>query len=323
MTLDLIDRKILYELDLDARTPTTQIAKKLKLGRERTNYRINNLIRNGVIRKFVTMVNPAKFGFSAYKLFLKFQNTSAEKDAQIFLWLTDNDFIYWVASCKGRWDVNLTVFARTINHFEEIMSDFFTKYGEFISEQEFNTTLEVGIMSKDWLLPEKKLLSATVIFGGDNKDVLLTKFELELLKYVANNGRKHIAEIASHLKSSQRIVQYHLNNLEKRGVILGYTTSLNLEILNKQFFKAIVYFKSFNQNIKKKVAEYCKTSPNIGFYIFCIGSWPVELEIIVNDNKEFYQVMDSFRTQFPEMKNYEFIIFPKEYKFGWVPECYK
>lgn len=308
--------------DLNARISTTQLAKKLKIGRETTNYRINNLVKKGVIRKFVTMTNPAEFGYSVYKMYIKFQNLTKEKEKEIFGWLAGNEYIYWIVSCKGKWDTNFAVFARTINHFDEIMSEFFEKYGESIIDQEINTTLDVRIMSKDWLL-EKKLISKAVRFGGDYKDIGLDKKDLELLKILANNGRMSANEIAKKMKSTARIVLYRMKELEKKKVILGYTTSLNLDILDKQFFKSVVYFKTINKNLKKKIIEYCKHDKNIGFLIFCVGSWPVELELIVDDNKQFYEVMERFQQNFPEMKGYDFLIFPKEYKFNWVPLCYK
>ena len=155
-TLDLIDRKILHELDINARIPTTQLAKKLRQTREKINYRLSNLQKEGYIRKFVCMINPSKFGYSIYKLFFKFQNLSKEREKEVFDWLVNNKYIYWVASAKGKWDVNITIFAEDINHFDEIMSEFHTKYGTYIQEQEFNTTLTAGILIKDWLLPEQE-----------------------------------------------------------------------------------------------------------------------------------------------------------------------
>jgi len=100
--LDLIDRKVLCELDLNSRTPVTKIAKKLKQSRERINYRINNLIKTGVIRKFVTMINPAKLGYSIYKMFFKFQNVTKQIEQEIIDWFVNDNYIYWVANTKGR-----------------------------------------------------------------------------------------------------------------------------------------------------------------------------------------------------------------------------
>ncbi len=321
--IDLIDRKILYQLDLDARIPTTVLAKTLRIGRETANYRINNLVKRGIIRKFVTMSNPAKFGYSVYKMYIKFQNINKEKEKEILSWLSNNEFIYWIADCQGKWDLNFSVFARTINHFEEIMSEFFEKYGEFISEQEFNTTLKVGIMNKGWIVPEIKETKKVIYFGGEYQDIGLDSVDLELLKILANNGRLSANDLAHKINSTARIVLYRMKELDKKGVILGYSTSLDLDILNKQFFKAMLYFKIFNKSIKNKIIEYCRNNKNIGFFIFCVGSWPVEIEIIVDNNKQFYEVMDHFQETFPEMRGYDFIIFPKEHKFDWVPQCYR
>ena len=150
--IDKIDRKIIYELDINARIPVTQLSRKLHLSREKVNYRINNLVKKGIIRKFVTMINPTKLGYSVYKMFFKFQNLDKEKEKQMISYLTKNDYIYWIASAQGRWDLNMTIFAKDINHFDEILSDFVSKYGKYILEQEFNTTLKIGILSKNWIL---------------------------------------------------------------------------------------------------------------------------------------------------------------------------
>ena len=60
-TLDIIDRRILYELENDARIPITQLAKKLRQSREKLNYRLSNLQKEGYIRKFVCMINASRF----------------------------------------------------------------------------------------------------------------------------------------------------------------------------------------------------------------------------------------------------------------------
>ncbi len=43
MKLDLLDKKILYELDINARQTSTQLSKKLKRSRNVIEYRINRL----------------------------------------------------------------------------------------------------------------------------------------------------------------------------------------------------------------------------------------------------------------------------------------
>jgi len=321
--LDLTDRRILYELDLNARIPVTKLARKLRLSREKVNYRIGNLLKKGIVRKFVTMIDPTKLGYSVYKMFFKFQGLNKEKEKEMINYLTNNNYVYWIASARGKWDLNITLFAKDINHLDEILLEFFSKYGKYIFEQEFNTTLNVGIMSKDWLLAEQKLKSKIVFFAGKIEDYKIDKTDIELLRVLANNARMSATELAVKINSSERIVIYRMKNLEKLGIILGYSTSLNLEVLEMQFFKANVSFNFLSKQDKEKVVDYCRNHPNIGFLIFCVGSWPLELEFIVKDNREFYEIMEDFRQRFPEMKGYDTMIFPKEYKFDWMPLCYK
>lgn len=320
--LDNADKRILYELDINARIPATQLAKKIHLSREKVNYRINNLVKMGIIRKFVTMINPTKLGYSVYKMFFKFQNLSKEKEKEMISYLVKNHFIYWIASAQGRWDMNMTIFAEDINHFDEILSEFISKYGKYILEQEFNTTLRVGILSKSWILDrnEKRKLS---MFGGKVENISIDKEDVEILRILANNGRMNSTEIAGKINSTERKVIYRIKNLEKLGIILGYTTSLNLESLNMQFFKATINLNLLTIKEQNKLIEYCKNNPNIGFFVFCVGSWPFEIEAIVKDNKQFYSLLDDLRQKFPEIKGFETIIFPSEHKFDWMPLCYE
>jgi len=44
-------------------------------------------------------------------------------------------------------------------------------------------------MSRDWLLPEKKLRSKIVYVGGKNEDQKIGKLDVEILRILANNGR--------------------------------------------------------------------------------------------------------------------------------------
>jgi Lrp/AsnC family leucine-responsive transcriptional regulator len=52
--IDLKDRKILYELDLDARQSLTQVGKKVGLKKDIVSYRIKRMQDEGIIKNFWT-----------------------------------------------------------------------------------------------------------------------------------------------------------------------------------------------------------------------------------------------------------------------------
>ena len=68
--LDLKDRKILYELDLNCRQSNTQIGKKVGLKKDVVNYRINNMGKEGVIKNFWTAINTFKLGYDVFRVYI-------------------------------------------------------------------------------------------------------------------------------------------------------------------------------------------------------------------------------------------------------------
>ena len=71
--IDVKDRKILYELDINARRSNASIGRKVGLGKDLVNRRIKKLIDKGVIRYFYTMIDATRLGYISCRLFIKFQ----------------------------------------------------------------------------------------------------------------------------------------------------------------------------------------------------------------------------------------------------------
>ncbi len=69
--VDTLDRKLLYELDSDSRQSLSQLARVLREGRDRVSYRVERLVREGVIRQFTVVINPYRLGYTLYKTYLK------------------------------------------------------------------------------------------------------------------------------------------------------------------------------------------------------------------------------------------------------------
>ncbi|MDA3836509.1 MAG: winged helix-turn-helix transcriptional regulator [Nanoarchaeota archaeon] len=317
--ITLADKKILAILDKNSRLPTTQIAKKIGISREAITYRINRLEKLGIIKKFITQIDATKLGFGVFKLYVRFQNTDKEKKEEIFNWLKENEFVYWFAESRGKWDCNITIFAKNVYHFNEIYSNFINLFGPNIEEQEFNITTEVGILEKNWKIENQKRKIKKTYHQGIQK-ISLEKIEVDILKILANNARTKTTEISRLIKSSERIIRYKIKNLEKKEIILGYSISVDYDKAKKEFFKSTIKLNQLSEKLKNKIRKYCQGKNNIIYYVFCLGSWQLELEFITDNNKEYYDEMERIKEAIPEIKTYETLIFSKEYKFDWLPK---
>lgn len=319
MSLDLTDRKMLSILDMEGRIPISKLAKKLNLGRDTTNYRLQRLIKSSIIKQFIAQIDSTKLGYSVYKLFFRFQNVNQTEKKNIFDWLVQNKYIYWIVESRGRWDCNLTVFAKNIHHFDEILSAFIDKFGSFVAEQEFNISLEVGALQKNWKLPNQKR-ELRLLYHNPQEQKKIDELDTKIIDVISNNARLKTTEIAKIIGSTERVVNYRLRNLEKEKIILGYSISIDYNKIGKQFFKSIVFLNVISTATRKKFQEYCRSRPNIIYYVFCMGSWPLEIEFAVENNQEYYAEMEQMKEAIPEIKGYETVIFPKEYKFEWIPK---
>ena len=72
--IDLKDRKIIYQLALDARQPVSKIAKKVRLSPQVVEYKIKRLENLGVITGYYTCIDISKIGYSIFKIYFKLQN---------------------------------------------------------------------------------------------------------------------------------------------------------------------------------------------------------------------------------------------------------
>jgi DNA-binding Lrp family transcriptional regulator len=61
-TIDEIDRRILEMMRPDARISLTSMSKKLRLSKSAVKYRVDALVKAGVIRSFFTLVDSAVYG---------------------------------------------------------------------------------------------------------------------------------------------------------------------------------------------------------------------------------------------------------------------
>ena len=74
--IDLKDRKILYELDLDARQSLTKVGKKVGLKKDVVSYRIKRMQDEGIIKNFWTAINTFKLGYNVFRIYINFQYMS-------------------------------------------------------------------------------------------------------------------------------------------------------------------------------------------------------------------------------------------------------
>ena len=75
--LDLKDRKLLSSIEMDARTPLTQLAKKLKLSKQVVKYRMDRLQKENLIQSYYAVIDLNKLKQTIYVVYFKLANITS------------------------------------------------------------------------------------------------------------------------------------------------------------------------------------------------------------------------------------------------------
>src|SRR3990167_8777568 len=103
--MDNYDKKIMFELDINARASASSIAKKIRLPKETVNFRIKRLLKNKYIKYFYTIINASRFGYQYYRIFFKFNKITHEIEERIIRYLRNEKSCANLRIIEGTYDI--------------------------------------------------------------------------------------------------------------------------------------------------------------------------------------------------------------------------
>jgi len=215
--LDLKDRKILYELDRNSRQTFHQIAKKVGLSKDSVIYRINKLQREGIIKQFHTIIDTGKLGFISFRLYIKLQNTTPEKEKEIIEFLKKQKNVTWLVSIDGEYDLGLWILTKSIKEMNKLWKSILEKYNDFIEKRWLTIFTKVSYFPRAYLL-EKEHNTEEHIFITESEETKLDKLGLEILDLLAHNSRIPILEISEKLKITPKTAAARIKQLERKQI---------------------------------------------------------------------------------------------------------
>ena len=322
---DLKDRKILYELDLNARQTDSEIAKKVGLTRDSVRYRINKLVENGYINYFMTLLNSMKLGYDWYRTFFKFQNLTLEKEKEIIDYLKER--ASWISKVEGIWDLNTGIFVKNVYEYRDLINEFLLKYSSFIERYDVSIVTREWSYHRDYLLNKKQKMSKPILMGFDPQKQyqieIIDETDCKILKTILKNARMKTIDIARDIKTTEMVVRYRLKNLIKNGIIIGFKPFLNVHKLGYTYFKLHLTLQNLTPEKKKSIVNYIHQHPNTVHMTELVGGADLEAEFQVKTNEEFYAHVQELRLKFGDIiRDYEFMQYTQEYKFTYLPEMF-
>jgi len=293
--IDLIDKKILYELEKNARIPETKLAKLVNRSKESVRYRIKKLQEEKILLGFRTWFDPSKLGFTSAKIYLNLANNPERVEA-FKEYIKKEKRLFWFGMAQGAWNVGLTFYVNNSREFFDLKNKIYTEFKDIILDNRtgFLTSVHVGNLS--FLTNEES--EWMTFFDSTTKKIDIDNLDKEILKILYNNARENIVSIARKVNSSTDTVRERIKKLNKNKIISRYKIAIDYNKLGFEFFKTFLYFTNLTKEDEARLMEYARKDPSILHLIKQISAWDVELEIMAENYLHYNKILDNLTREF-------------------------
>lgn len=310
MDINLKDRRIISELDLNARATYQEIAKKARLSKESVIYRVNLLEKKGLIERYTTLVNFSKLGYTGYAVFSRLQNTNDKLKKEIITYLSKIPEIYWVALVGGRFDLVFGIMARNIFDFNKSYYGILNKFGDYLVENTIEIRSELRQHKRKYLIEENKPeIFNPPYFGKQPEIELLDRLDSDILSVLSINARISIVNLAEKLNKPTSTIALRIRKLEERGIIQGYSAYIRPQKYGFQSYRLLLYLQNMDEKARADLFAYVNSNKNAILAIETVGEWNFEITLELENVEKLQIEISKLRNFFKEIiKKIEFLV---------------
>lgn len=275
--LDLKNRKILYILSQEARTPPSIIAKQVGLSKDAVKYRMRQLEKKGIIHNYITELDPYPLGYIGYELFLKF-NIPPEEEGKIADYFNSHPNIIWSCYLSGEWDYFAELACSTNPEFHSITKDLAERFGEQLVDYDFH--MVGGIYRISQMIYSihdgkginlKDIIPPTEFPAGVEQKHVLDRTEKDILNVMSEHATLPVHRIAEEAGTTPEVVRYRLRKLRKEGIVLRTTAVINYELLGFDEYIVLIKLRNLTPEKEDVLRRKIQHNPGIKYAYRTLG----------------------------------------------------
>lgn len=149
VTLDEVDRAIIFMLQEDGRRPYASIAEELNLAPSTVQQRANRLIASGLLT-IKAIVHPADLGHPVVAMIAV--TTNGAQLHEVAAQIAQLSAVRWVVICAGSYDILIEVVCETNQHLLAFLSDQLSAINGVRGTVTF-LYLDIVKRAQEWRLP--------------------------------------------------------------------------------------------------------------------------------------------------------------------------
>lgn len=296
MKLDKKNKQLLDLLYLDSRMSLTELGKKLKLSPSAVDHRLTQLKEAGVISLLFADVNLTKLGLKSYRMYFKFDVFDKQTEEGINRLFNEYKRTVWGAICDGEYDVIWRICAEDEWEVERALSIMLERFGTKIVEKTVVTTTYQTYFSwnKAFETERHKPFPLEKMIKPEYVD----EIDMRILSILYANARATTVEISEATDLTPDAIQYRLKRLREQEYILGNTAWFDARKLGFNYYKLMIGFRGVTEKGEKEFLEFCSEHDAVIYLNKVIGTWDIEVDILVANNTELHSFIQEIKSKF-------------------------
>jgi Lrp/AsnC family transcriptional regulator for asnA, asnC and gidA len=312
--LDLLDRRLIYELDRDSRQAVTKIARKLRISSQKAEYRIGQLEKKGVILGYPAIIDYKKLGYSWYALVIKTRPIPTRKKAEIISKILANPNTLTFFEGEGRWNfyygtlaTDVVIADASISQVHELLKDYVMEshllihtgayyYGRkyLYDPADFEGAYGDAARDAKWDTEFKE-----VSYGQQISKAKTDVTDMKILQWLSSNSRISTIELAKRIKSTPDIVRYRIKNLIKSGLLKKFTVLLDPGKTGYSLVRIFIRLHFHTKAKRDEIRSFLHKYP-VFRIISMVGRYEMLMDVLVTHDDELRQLLDDLIDSFPD-----------------------
>lgn len=128
-------------------------------------------------------------------------------------------------------------------------------------------------------------------------NVKIDKIDRKILAELDKNCRIPSTQLAKKVGKSRQAVEYRINQLVGKGIIISFNASINPHKIGYKAYKIYVKLKNIPQE-KEKLFNYLRNSGRVYWMGECSGSWDLIFSFFAKNDYEFFELKNEFISKF-------------------------
>ncbi|MGV8086904.1 MAG: AsnC family transcriptional regulator [Candidatus Woesearchaeota archaeon] len=316
MKLDIKDKKILYELEKNAKLTNSEIAKKVILSKDSVGYRINKLEEVKIIRGYRTIIDLTRLGYVLYRIYFKLIDISEIKQQEMIEYLKQEKNTWWIAKLDGSWDFAFGFWGKTLEQFHKFYFEFSKNFRRFIKEKMISPIITYKEFPRRYLIDSNELIYFKDAKQEKLKENMIDDKDMEILTALSKNARVSHLSLAQKMNVDNKTITYRIKKLESLKIISSYKADINVSKLGRDFYTIEIDLNDLSKF--RDIENHILSLKEVTGRAVSIQGYDLEFDIEIENTKRYYEITSELKNKFKEIREIRYFRVIENYKLNYI-----